>query len=375
MGAIIFNIAESLKISAFNILEQPIKMIMENEVEAFEKLSLINKIFKVVSIDKYQEEFRSRTAMGGFKPAEDLEKPNLADFGEGYKKTYKTQIWMSSFVVSKQTIEDNRMMDISADAVGFIKSYGRSREDYAMAMVAGALSGSCTYEGKVFDCKGFDTTDGTIDGTDQTYFHSGHIGANNAAVVQSNKFYVKTGANVGINLASTGAHERLLRTIGKVQTAMQNYTDDNGNPIMCDPDTIVLATNNYALKDTLLTGLKTQFTSAMGDNGVNLQYGNWNVLLTPYLNNKSGFAEADQAFIVMDSKRNRESIGFLWLDRTPLEITAYVDNSNYANIWSGRARFQAGFGDFRVASYVCTGASPSYADYNANATAISEYLA
>ena len=39
------------------------------------------------------------------------------------------------------------------------------------------------------------------------------------------------------------------------------------------------------------------------------------------------------------------------------------------------ARFQAGFGDFRVASYVCTGASPSYADYNANATAISEYLA
>ena len=35
--AIIFNIGESLKQSAFNILQEPIKMLMENEKEAFEK--------------------------------------------------------------------------------------------------------------------------------------------------------------------------------------------------------------------------------------------------------------------------------------------------------------------------------------------------
>ena len=42
--AIIFNIGESVKLSAFNILQEPIKMLMENETEAFEKQSLISKV-------------------------------------------------------------------------------------------------------------------------------------------------------------------------------------------------------------------------------------------------------------------------------------------------------------------------------------------
>lgn len=378
--AIIFNIGESIKLSCFNVLLEPIQMMLENEVEAFEKQSLLSKIFRMNKTDRYEENFRSRTSMGGFKPTEDLEPAHISDFGEGYRKTFRTQIWTNSFVVSKQTFEDNQMMDINQDAVGFIRSYGRTREMYAFAMIAGALSGSCTFEGRVFDCHGFDTTDGSVDGTGtaQVYFHNAHKGAGNPSLEQSNKFYVvKSGdsSKKGINLASDKAHEKILRVIGKVQTAMQNYKDDNGNPILVDPDTIILPSNGYALKDTILTALKTQYTSALGDNGVNLQYGNWNVLISPYLNGLTGFAEADQAFLIMDAKRNKESVGFMWYDRTPLEVTTYTDNGNKAMIWDGRARFGAGFGDFKVCSYVCTGSNPTYAGYATNATAIDEYLA
>ena len=42
MGAIIFNIGESVKLSAFNILQEPIKMLMESEKEAFEKESIVS---------------------------------------------------------------------------------------------------------------------------------------------------------------------------------------------------------------------------------------------------------------------------------------------------------------------------------------------
>ena len=164
MAAIIFNIGESVKLSAFNILQEPIKMLLESEKEAFEKESYIDKIFVMRTMDKYQEEYRSSTNMEGFKPTEDLEPASISDFEEGYGKVFRTQIWTNSFVVSKQTIEDNQDMTINQQAMGFIRGYGRTRELYGHAMLAGALTGVCEFKGKKFDCTGLDAVDGTVDG-------------------------------------------------------------------------------------------------------------------------------------------------------------------------------------------------------------------
>ena len=135
MAGVIFNIEEAINNSAFNVLQEPIKMILENEVEAFEKESIIPKVFVMKTTDKYREEYRSTTTMDGFKPTEDMEVAGLSDFQEGYNKQFVFQIWTNSFVVSKQTIEDNQMMSIEPKAMGFIKSYGRTREEYAVNML------------------------------------------------------------------------------------------------------------------------------------------------------------------------------------------------------------------------------------------------
>lgn len=352
--AIIFNIGESLKQSAFNILQEPIKMLMENEKEAFEKESFLSKVFVMKTTDKYQEEYRSSTAMDGFKPTEDLERPGLSDFQEGYGKIFRTQIWTNSFVVSKQTMEDNQMMSINAQAMGFIKSYGRTRERYGAAMLSGALSGTATFEGKSFDCRGGDTTTGEVDGTTkQLYFYKAHKPVKGAAggIDQANRFYVA--ADKGFSAARTGgkAEEYLLDVIGQVQTKMINFRDDKGNILCVNPDTLVIP-NFYAFKNALLTALKTQYTSAMGDNGVNLQYGNWNVVVSPYLNGLTGFTEADYAFIMLDSKYNKEALGAVWFDRVPLTVKSYIDEPTEANVWAGRSRFGVGFNNFRAMAYV-----------------------
>ena len=61
---VIFNIEEALHNSAFNILQEPIKMILENETEAFEKESIIPKVFVMKTSDKYREEYlRSRLSL------------------------------------------------------------------------------------------------------------------------------------------------------------------------------------------------------------------------------------------------------------------------------------------------------------------------
>lgn len=353
--AIIFNIGESLKQSAFNILQEPIKMLMENEKEAFEKESFLSKVFVMKTTDRYQEEYRSSTAMDGFKPTEDLERPGLSDFQEGYGKIFRTQIWTNSFVVSKQTIEDNQMMSINAQAMGFIKSYGRTRERYGAAMLSGALAGSVVFEGKTFDCKGGDTTTGELgdNATKQVYFYKAHkpVAGTTGGVDQANRFCVAPDKGFDVALTANKAEEYLLNVIGQVQTEMINYRDDKGNILCVNPDTLVIP-NYYGFKNALLTALKTQYTSAMGDNGVNLQYGNWNVVVSPYLNGLTGFAETDYAFVMIDSKYNKEALGAVWFDRVPLTVKSYIDEPTEANVWSGRSRFGAGFNNFRAMSYV-----------------------
>ena len=42
---IIYNIEEAIKNSAFNVLQEPIKMILDNQIEAYEKQSIISKFF------------------------------------------------------------------------------------------------------------------------------------------------------------------------------------------------------------------------------------------------------------------------------------------------------------------------------------------
>ena len=50
----------------------------------------------------------------------------------------------------------------------------------------------------------------------------------------------------------------------------------------------------------------------------------------------------------MSSTYNTENVGAVWYDRVPLTITADEDKDNDNMIWRGRARFVAGFNDWRA---------------------------
>jgi hypothetical protein len=255
--AIIFNIGEALKLSAFNVLQEPVKMLMEKETEAFEKGSKLSEIYVMKTMDKYQEEFRSRTAMDGFKPTEDMEPAGLSDFGEGYRKTFRTQIWTNSFVISKQAIEDNQMLDINASAVGFIKSYHRTRELYGHTMLSEAVCGKTfgEYGGKKFDLRGGDTIDGTVEGTPAAYFGK-HVRVNNVGAPYYNRFYVKN----GISLDDVGAVEKVISAIDSVADKIAAYTDEKDNLLALKATKIIIPSEIQSLAG-LAASLK-ELTSA-----------------------------------------------------------------------------------------------------------------
>lgn len=352
--AIIFNIDEALALSAFNVYQDPISMMMTSTQESFEKESLINKVYAMHTLNAYQEEYRSRTEMQNFEPGYDMEPAKLSDFKEGYSKIWKSTTWRNSFVVSQQAVEDNQDMNINADAMGFIKSYGRTREMFAFGMLSGALKGSYKTGNFTFDCTGMDTTDGALDtATKEVFFSDKHFppattGRASATYQQSNKFHN------AVDLSKPNAHSKILNIIGYVENKMMNMADDDGNPTPLAPTTI-LVPNYFAFRNALLTGLKSQYTEVMGSNGNNLQYGQWTVLTTPYLNGLPGFTEADQAFIMIDPRANAELMGAMFIDRVPLSVDSWYDKPNEANIWKGRARYSAGFGNFRPMCYVHCG--------------------
>lgn len=368
---VIFNIEESIKNSGFNILQEPIKMILENQTEAFEKNSIISKFFVMKTTDRYLEEYRSMTSMDGFKPTEDMEVANISDFEESYFKQFTTQTWTNSFVISKQTLEDNKMMNIDASATGFIKSYNRTREQYAVEMIGAAL-GNVYPEHKIGakDGKGMDTVLGNIEGDKQQYFHNLHktvqLKDGRTFPAQSNKFY----ANLDLESGEVAdLEEKILDVIGQVEAKMATYKDDKGNIVPVDVDTIFVG-KNYRLVDILTRGLKSRYGAAMDGNGINTQYGKYNIVVSPYLSGIEGFRDVDNGLILMSSERNKEGLGAVWFDRKPLEVRSYKDDKTEANVWVGRARFGAGYGDFRAMSYISFPTSEASAKTSANATLI-----
>lgn len=348
--AVIYNIQEAVNNSAFNVLQEPIKMVLDKEMEAFEKTDFISKIFVMKTSDKYREEYRTTTAMDNFRPTEDMEVAGLSDFEESYNKQFVFQTWTNSFVVSKQTVEDGMLSIAEIDAKKFIKSFPRTRALYAARMLGAALGNTyADYKIDVNSGKGMDTVDGAISGVKQQYFHKAHktvqLKNGSTPIEQSNKFVAN------IDLTAVTAEEKLLDVIGQVESIMGTYKDDKGNIVPVVPTRIVIG-EDFALKDKLLRGLKSQYGSRMGDNGVNLYYGKWEVIVVPYLSDIVGFRNTDHGMLLVSPDRNEEGMGAVFFDRIPLTVRSYMDDKTEANIVSGRARFGAGFGDFRAISYI-----------------------
>ena len=361
MAGIIYNIHEAVKNSAFNVLQEPIQMFMENQVEAFEKDSIIDKIFVKKTSDKFREEFRSITTMDGFKPTEDLEVAGISDFEESYNKQFIFQTWTNSFVISKQTLEDKRDMEVTQMTQMFIKSFGRTREQYAVNFIAAGL-GATNDAFKIGKTAGLgaDTVDGTIEGTKQQYFHNEHkpvgYGKEGRNFTQSNKFYATIDGLSNANDIALNVEELVMDVLGQVENKMNTYKDDKGNIVPVEVDTIILG-KDYRLNDIIMRGLKSKYGAAMAGNGVNLQYGKYKVVSNAYLSGVKGFKDADHGLILLSSDRNKEGLGLVWFDRKPLEVRSYIEDKTEANVIAGRARWGAGFGDFRAMSYITFGAT------------------
>lgn len=332
MAAIIFGKMSGLNDSIYGKSEAPIKAFLEENVKAYTENSFVEKVFKMIDSDNYAEKFTSLTGLAqGFLPVGEGGAYPKDERQEGYSKTLEHDTWKDSFTITQEMIEDSKILDLNrTGARGFIDAYALTREKYGAQFIIGAVTGtSTTFRGKNIDCT-------SADGV--SLFSTAHTSITGGAT-QSNKY---AGAFSNDNL-------------GKAETVMQNFKDDNGEILTVSPDTIIIP-NDAKLKSDVFAAIGAENDPDSANNGFNYQYGRWNVIVCPYLNPL--ITTTDKPYFLYDSRYNENYNGLLFLDRIKLTVSSYVDENTDNCVWKGRSRFVCGANDWRsIAVFGITGGS------------------
>ena len=321
MAGIVFSKSSGVNDSVYGKADAPIRAFLEERVRAYKEQSLVEKLFKMVDSDNFGEQFGGMTGMAnGFQPVAEGGAYPVDETREGYKKFLENITWKDSFAITEEMMEDNKILDINRIGVrGFIDQFHLTREKYAAQLLIGAVTGETEFRGRSMDCT---SNDGV------SLFSTAHPSVLDETFTQSNKF----------------AGEFSADTLGKIEVAMQNLKDDNGEILTIAPTTIVIP-NDHELKSKVFEVIGSDKSPETSNNGFNYIYGRWEVIVNPYLNGLIG--EDDKPFFIFDKNYNDNYYGLIFMDRIPLTMHSWVDNNTGNNVWNGRARFVCGANDWR----------------------------
>lgn len=319
MSGIIFSKASGVNDSIFGKSQEPIKAIIMQAVESFQEKSLIDKIFYMDKSKNHSEKYTTETALGDFVPVGENGAHPVTGFQEGFSKAIYPETWKSQFAVTQEMVEDAKIGKIKSRVKQFSLSYNRTREKYGASLLAAGIGKTVTFGGKEYDATCADNT---------ALFNAAHPSATKGTkLTQSNLFKAAFGQSV----------------MDSMQEKMQQFTDDDGNLLNVMPDTIIIP-NSGALKRAVFAAVGSELDPNTSNNAWNFQVGLWNVLvwnyLPPTMSGKPYFFMADSQFL-------QDYMCLPWIDRIPLAVRSYIENNTDANVFSGRARFAAGFNNWR----------------------------
>ena len=320
---IIFSESSGLNDSIYGKCQAPIRMFLEKRGEEFEQNSVLKNLFFMGKSGNYADMMTTMTAMSGFEPVGENGAYPLDGMQEGYQKLLKYQTWKDSFSISKEMMEDGKLMDMRKQPAAFMTSYNRTRELFGAALYGAAMNGagSVTFKGVKFDLTGAD-------------------GSNLFAKEHTPKVSGDKQCNCFKDAFSVDA-------LGKLETAMHLFRGDNDEILDVAPDTILIP-EIATLKKDVFAAIGADKDPVSANNAFNYQYGRWNVIVWPYLN--QFVTKGTSPWVLLDSKYNETYGGAVWNDRVQLEVRSTIDENTDANVWRGRSRFNAAFNDWRFAA-------------------------
>lgn len=319
MAGIIISEASERVNALYGKVQAPIVSFLEKRAEAIDQGSIANKIFKQVNSTHWAEGYSGMSAMDDFEPTvENGSYPNTG-MEQTYEKVIQNYTFKNQFSISQELMEDAQLGKITARPAQFMTAYERTRERFFARLLGAAVQGQTKMKikGTIFDASAADG---------KALFSHQHKGKVSGETI-SNAFTNAFSKDVLIEM----------------MTRMQNMHGDNGETLSLVPDTIIIP-NTPQIKNEVFTLIGSEQVPGSGNNDYNWMFGNWNVIVWPYLNDFIGAQSG--AFILMDSNYCQMNDVAIAQNRVPLTIRSELAE-NDANVWKGRARFGGGFVDFR----------------------------
>lgn len=332
---IIYSKSSGLADSAIGKLETPIKMVIEHESDMqTKKGGICDWLFNVERSGKFGETIVGQNEFDVFRAAPEGSGAENDTISETYRKFIEHIQFMKEFTITAEMMEDANY-GVAQDAKRRAENFTRAYYKTMHKICEYALSSGTALSGTFAKAK-LDLT--APDGL--PLFDSSHSwGIGDSKGTQSNYFWGDIfGTGSDSRRASTAVFEEAL---GELAVKIRNMKDENGEVLGYTADTIILPGNRPLAEAVAKKVCGSEGALGNGYNDINLQYGNWNIVVMP------NWQTADDRVMIMSSEANKNLSGNMFFNRVPLTVSNWVDHHTGNYIWGGRCRFGVGFGTYK----------------------------
>lgn len=280
---------------------------------------LVKALFNVKKSKRFGEKIAGLSTFGNFEAVDEGAEAPADTLKETDPKLITHSEFKKLFEVTKTMKEDLQFDIVATKAAAYVRAYKRSRAEFASAALTSAAK-TFTYGSKA----GLDST--TADGL--ALFDKAHTGLTGVA----------TQSNVFTN--AFGNDDAMLNRLANIGMNFKNAT---GHVMGYTFDTLIVPGNAYRLITLGKKIINSDQQVGSSFNDVNVNKGMWKLVVDHHWQVAAG----TEPYIIMSSQANKDLMGNMFYDRTPLEIEQDVDVRTQNLISSGRGRFSAGFGDWR----------------------------
>ena len=333
---IIYSKSSGLNNAAIGKLETPIKMIIEHESDILSKKgNICDMLFNVEKSNKFGETIITNTDFDVFQAAEEGEGASIDSIVETQKKFIEHVQFMKEFVITAEMMEDAQngvANEARRRAENFTRAYYKTINKLCTAALANGTSRSITFANATIDLTTAD---------ELPLFSSIHkYGSELNGGRQCNYYYgdiFKTGAGSSRKASAEAFEENLT----ELSLRLRNMKDENGEPLGYTADTIILPGNRPVAEVIAKKVCGTYGTLGSASNDINVNYGNWNIVVLPTWETTS------DTCLIMSSEANKSLAGNMFFNRVPLTVSNWIDYHTGNYIWNGRCRFGVGFGSYK----------------------------
>ena len=338
MAGIIYSASAGLNDAKLGKMLTPLRTVIEYESDLAKKNDkVLETLFNVATSNNWAETIQYQDEFGEFMYAPEGSRGENDSMADTFAKVIEHIPFIKEFTITKQMMDDAKYgvsADMSRRAAAFTRAYYKTRMSLGVKALTGATASAITFNGASVDLTTADKL---------PLFHNAHLFGNDKSHgqgTQSNHFYLpRSSGETNITL------EAVMNLIEEGVHRIRTMKDENGEVLGYTADTIIIPGNQPLLERYVKQALGSEYMPTGGTNAINVQAGNWNLVVLPTWAHDA--ASGELPILVMSSEANKNLDGSMFFNRVPLDIKDYIDESSRNWNWNGYCRFGIGFATYK----------------------------